>query len=241
MTDPEIILQKEIEPEKPIIIEGFPGVGLIGNIATRHIIKAMEFDEVGLIKSERFPPVAIIEEGETKHPLRIYNKNQYIIFTSDIPMSSNLAKDIAHEIVQWSIQQKSREIISIAGISTTSQATSRVFTAARDKKDLQGLEDQTERFTTGNILGFTGCILNESKLQEIPAITLLGETRGIGPDPRSAADVIKILNQYLDLNIDTTKLIEEAEKIEEEMNRMMQRMEEMEETKKPTIKSPMYQ
>ncbi|OUJ18349.1 Archaeal enzyme of ATP-grasp superfamily [Methanonatronarchaeum thermophilum] len=241
MKDPEIVLQKETKIENPVIIEGFPGIGLIGNIAARYMIDAMDFREIGLIKSNRYPPVAIIQEGEAQHPLRIYKKNEYIIFTSDIPLTSDLAKDVAREIVQWSIQKNSQIIISIAGISTTSRDASRVFSAAREKKDLQGIEEQTEKFTTGNILGFTGCILNESKIQGIPAITLLGETRGIGPDPRSAADVIQILNNYLNIDIDTTKLIEEAERIEEEMNKMMQRMEEMEETKTPTAKSPMYQ
>ncbi len=241
MTEPELILHEDTEIENPIVIEGFPGVGLIGSIATRHIIKTMDFQEIGYIHSEEFPPVAIIQEGETKHPLQIHKKQNIVIFTADIPLSSDLAKELAREIVGWSKKHNTNKIISIAGISTTSNDANRVFSAARDKKDLEDIKQQTETFKTGNILGFTGCILNQSKLKEIPAITLLGETRGIGPDPRSAADVIQILNKYLEIDVDTTKLLEEAEKIEEEMNRMMQRMEEMEEGKTPTPKSPMYQ
>ena len=34
----QVILEKELTVKNPILIEGFPGIGLVGNIASQYIV-----------------------------------------------------------------------------------------------------------------------------------------------------------------------------------------------------------
>ncbi|OKY77623.1 MAG: Archaeal enzyme of ATP-grasp superfamily [Candidatus Methanohalarchaeum thermophilum] len=243
MSKVDIILEKEITGKKPIIIEGFPGIGLIGNIVTQHIVSTGNFEEIGSIHSNELPPVAVVYKGEINHPIRIYQKENFVILVSDIPISPSFSNDLADEITRWAKEINTRKLISVAGISTMAQDSHRVFGAAINKEVLKEIEDVAEVFSAGNITGISGSILTQSLIREIPAISLLGETMGNTPDPRAAASVIKVLNDVYSLNIDTDKLLDQAEKIEQEMERLAQRMQDIGEEKdeaKKTAPPSMY-
>lgn len=240
MADTKIILKEKIEAENPLLIEGFPGVGLIGNIVTQHIIKSNDYDKVGVIDSSDFPPVAMIYEGVVNLPIRIYNKGEFVVLTSDIPISSSASNEFAKKIIEWAKGINVRKIISIGGISTMREDKQRVFSTAYSKEELEDLSDETEVFSAGNISGVSGSILTQSKLNDLPAISLLGETKRNVPDPRAAAAVIEVLNKKFDLDVETKKLLEEAEKIEEQMKKLAERMKRAREGEEATAPSPMY-
>jgi uncharacterized protein len=74
----------------------------------------------------------------------------------------------------------------------------------------------------------------------MPAISLLGSTRSQNPDPRAAAVVIGVLNLLYDLNVNTESLIEQAEKIEIEMQRLAEDVRTSEQPAIPRKEFPMY-
>jgi len=53
------IITKPIKAKNPVLIEGFPGIGLVGNIASQQIIDELEMTYIGSIDSRYFPPIAI--------------------------------------------------------------------------------------------------------------------------------------------------------------------------------------
>ena len=60
----------DIEPEW--IVVGFPGHGLVGNIAAKHIIEELELKWIGSIRSPLIPPVSVFIDGVLAYPYRIY-------------------------------------------------------------------------------------------------------------------------------------------------------------------------
>ena len=69
------------KPQNPIIIEGFPGVGLIGTITTEYLIKHLDAKPIGHIWSKDLSPVAAIHDGKDIQPLEIfYAKKKNIRF-----------------------------------------------------------------------------------------------------------------------------------------------------------------
>lgn len=241
MSEPNIILEEEIENENPILIEGFPGVGLIANIVTQHIVEEKEYKRIGTIDWEDFPPIAMIYDGVVNLPVRIYNKKQFLVITSDIPIPINYSNKFAKRIVEWAEQLGVKKIISIGGISTINEDKQRVFSAAYNEEEINKLEEDTTIFSAGNISGVTGSILTQSKLKNLPAITLLGETQRNAPDPRAAASIIKVLNKKFNTEVETDKLYEQAEKIEDEMKKLAERMKKIRgENLEETALSPMY-
>ena len=55
------------------LIEGFPGMGLVGTIAVKYLSEKLDCKEAGYIVSETFVPIIRVHNGLTIHPSRIGN------------------------------------------------------------------------------------------------------------------------------------------------------------------------
>jgi uncharacterized protein len=68
----QVILEKEPSVKDPILIEGFPGIGLVGNIASQYIVHELDMTYLGAMNSKFFPPLAVLLGGVVNMPVRIY-------------------------------------------------------------------------------------------------------------------------------------------------------------------------
>ncbi|MCG7851856.1 MAG: proteasome assembly chaperone family protein [Methanosarcinaceae archaeon] len=235
------IITKPIKSENPVLIEGFPGIGLVGNIASQQVIDELEMTYIGSIDSRYFPPIAILYEGLINMPVRIYESEEFnlIIIVSDIPINPSVSYDISKAIVEWAESINTKEIISIAGIATMTE-NHKVFGAATNTEMLERIKDKVEVFQMGTISGISGSFMTECLIRGIPAISLLGATQSQNPDPRAAAVVIDVLNLLYGFGIDTEDLIEQAERIEIEMQKLAEEVKSTEQPSGPRKEFPMY-
>jgi|Deesub1362A_J573_1020465.scaffolds.fasta_scaffold00017_252 uncharacterized protein len=233
------IMAKELKSASPTVMACFPGIGLVSTIVSSYLIQEMKPDSIGFIESRWLPPIVAMQEGVAIPPVRIYEKEDLglVIIHSDVPILPGAVFDFGLSIVEWVSKVKVSEVVSIAGVATMSEET-RVFGAASDEKTLLKIKDVVEIFRFGTISGLAGTLLTECASRDIPALTLLGETRGTNPDPRSAAEVIKTLNNIYGWEISVEKLLEEAERIEAEMHRLAQQMKQQERPERKEF--PMY-
>lgn len=235
------IVTKPIRSENPVLIEGFPGIGLVGNIASQQIIDELKMAYVGSIDSRHFPPIAVLYEGLINMPVRIYESEErnLVMVVSDIPINPVVSYDISRALLDWAKGINVKEIVSIAGIATMSEER-KVFGAATTPEMLERIKDKVEVFQMGTISGISGSIMAECLVREIPAISLLGATQSQNPDPRAAAVVIDVLNLLYDFSVNTESLIEQAEKIEIEMQRLAEDVKSTEQQSTPRKEFPMY-
>lgn len=235
------IITEKVKSEEPILIEGFPGIGLVGNIASQQIIEELDMEYIGSIESRYFPPIAVLYEGVINMPVRIYENPDLnlIMVVSDIPINPSISYDVSKALVDWAQSVNVKEIISIAGIATASEEPI-VFGAATTEEMLERIKEKVEIFQMGTISGISGSIMAECFMRKLPAISLLGATQTQNPDPRAAAAVIKILNDLCDYSIDTESLIEQAEKIEVEMQKLAEDVRSTEQPSSARKEFPMY-
>lgn len=235
------IITKPIKSQNPVLIEGFPGIGLVGNIASQQIIDELKMTYIGSIDSRYFPPIAILYEGLINMPVRIYESEKFnlIIVVSDIPINPSVSYDISKAIVEWAESINAKEIISIAGIATMTE-NQKLFGAATNTEMLERIKDKVEVFQMGTISGISGSFMTECLIRGIPAISLLGATQSQNPDPRAAAVVIDVLNSLYGFAIDTENLIEQAERIEIEMQKLAEEVKTTEQPAGPRKEFPMY-
>uniref|UniRef100_A0A7J2THQ5 Proteasome assembly chaperone family protein n=1 Tax=Archaeoglobus fulgidus TaxID=2234 RepID=A0A7J2THQ5_ARCFL len=216
----EIIAEKP-SVKNPILITSFPGIGLVGTIATAYFINELKIESLGIIDSKLLPPIATLYEGVVLPPIRIYESRDlnFLLIHSDIPIMPQIAHGISKAIVRWAIEVKARRVYSLAGIATF-EDKKRVFGAVTHKELLDEIKDHVEIFRTGTISGIAGSILNECVASKFPGIALLGETSGFNPDPRAAAKVIEAMNKIFGWNMSVDKLLQEAEFIEAQMQKL---------------------
>ncbi|MGD0327856.1 MAG: proteasome assembly chaperone family protein [Halobacteriota archaeon] len=232
-----MIIEQEVSSKSPIILAGFPGIGLVGNIVATQIASELKMTPIGTIESRLFPPITVLFEGLTHAPVRIYEdpQNNFIVVLSDILIHPMIAYDIGKAVIGWARSLNAKLNIPIAGIATMREERT-VYAAATGAEQLSLVKDKTETLVTGSISGIAGSIMNESHINKLPALCLLGETQGPTPDPRAAARVIDVVSNVLNVSISTQKLVEEAEQIETELHKLAEQVQgaEQAETKGPT-------
>ncbi|MEM4566025.1 MAG: proteasome assembly chaperone family protein [Archaeoglobaceae archaeon] len=218
--------EAEIIVEKPsvrnaVLVTSFPGIGLVGTIASAYFINELKLNAIGILDSKLLPPIASLYEGVVLPPIRIYESEDLnlLLIHSDVPIVPQIAYGISKAIVSWAMEVKARRVYSLAGIATF-EDKKRVFGAVTQKELIDEIKDHVEIFKTGTISGIAGSILNECVATKFPGIALLGETSGSNPDPRAAANIIGAMNKILGWNISVDKLIEEAEFIEAQMQKL---------------------
>lgn len=221
----QVILEKEPSVKNPILIEGFPGIGLVGNIASQYIVNELNMTYLGSMSSKFFPPLAVLLGGVVNMPVRIYEDagKGIIVLTADIPVHPLASYDVGKEIVSWAESINAKEMVCLAGITVMTEQH-RVFGAVSKKYLLERIKDVTEIFELGTITGITGSIMNECRVRNLPAICLLGETASADPDPRAAIATVETLNKIYNLGVSTNKLSEQAEQIEVQMAQLAQQL-----------------
>lgn len=228
--DIRIVLIREIE-ESPIIIEGLPGVGLVGGIAASFMVDKLGMELAGYVESRFLPPVALLREGVTQHPFRIYSKDGVVVLYSDVPIAPAMVYDLSKRIVEWASRIKAKQVITLAGIPSPLKEPA-VYGVATSKDMIEYLKSQdVEILQEGVISGMPGQVLLDCAQVGLPALCLLAQTPGMNPDPRGAAELIKVLNRMHGFNIDVEPLIQEAEAIEaklEELAKQTRKMKQQE-------------
>ncbi len=233
----EIIVDR-VDVENPVLITSFPGIGLVGTIATAHYIMELNLEAIGIVDSRLLPPVASLFEGVILPPVRVYQSTdlEFVLIHSDVPIIPQAAVDISRKIVQFAAEINARRVYSFAGVATF-EDKKRVFAAATTKELLEEVREYTEIFKTGTISGIAGSIMNECVAAKMPGVVLLGETSGFNPDPRAAASLLEAVNRIMSWNVSVEKLLKEAEMIEAQMQRLAEQARMHEEKKE---EFPMY-
>ena len=232
------VLVDRVDVKNPIVFTSFPGIGLVGTIASTHFITELNLDWIGVIESKDLPPIATLMDGVILPPIRIYQCMDlgFVLIHSDVPILPHVAYEMSEKIIDWALEIEAKRIYSLAGV-TTFEDKRRVFGVATSKELLEEIKGYVEIFRSGTISGIAGSILNECVARKFPGLALLGETLGFNPDPRAAAEVINVLNKIFGWEIGVEKLIKEAELIEAQMQKLAEQTK-MHEVGKEEL--PMY-
>jgi uncharacterized protein len=238
----QVILEREPGSQNPLLVEGFPGIGLVGNIASQYMIHELKMTYLGAMSSRFFPPLAVLLGGVVNMPVRIYEKEDLnlMVITSDIPIHPMACYDVAREVVKWAGSVKVREMVCLAGIYLMTEER-RVFGAVSSKGMLDRLRGSAEIFELGTISGISGSIMNECRVAGLPATCLLGETVSEEPDPRSAAATIEAVNRIYDLKLSAANLLKRADEIELQMHQLAEQVKSTAQPEEmPSKEFPMY-
>ncbi|NTW93001.1 MAG: proteasome assembly chaperone family protein [Methanoregulaceae archaeon] len=231
------IFSRPFTQEGSSVLMGFPGSGLVGSIALQYMVDQLEFAQIGSMNSKYFPPLAMMNRGVINVPVRIYEKGPLVAVVADIPIHPMICYEVANGIMDWLMPFKVKEVVTIAGI-ITNEPEKRVFGVATTDEALPRIQEHTIILPVGSISGIASSLLTESKIRNIPAYGLLGETIN-APDPRASAASIEVLNKMFDLNLDVQPLLEQAEEIEATMQKISEQVQSAETLPKKE-QLPMY-
>lgn len=244
-----------VELNNPVLVEGLPGLGLVGKIAIRYLVKQLKAERFASLYSPHFPYFVLVGKkgsvrllsGSFYHLKDKNGKNDLILFTGDSQAQTIEGQyEISDHLLGFAEKHNVRMIVTIGGYRVETKEKPKVFVAATNEQLLdRALQAGAVVSPAGSpIVGTAGLILGMAHFRRVEALCLLGETRGYLPDPEAAKSVLEILHSMFKLDLSLDGLDEEISKAEKMVTRL-QKIEEKralqaEETRKEEDKKISY-
>jgi len=223
----KLVLTKK--PKNVTIIEGFPGFGLIGTIATEFLMEHLQTEKIGFVEIDEVPAMIAIHQNKVIEPISFhYSKKYNLVLVHAINISKDLGWKVADLITDLAKMLTAKEIISLEGVGSPNPSGGRIFYYSTEGNILQKkLGNIVQPLSEGIIVGVTGALL--AKNISTPIIALFAEAKSNLPDSKAAADIIKVLDVYAGLDVDTKPLLKQAQLFEEKLRNIMQKTQDAEE------------
>lgn len=229
---------KKVKLKDPVMVTGLPGIGLVGQVAAKYIIKKLKGEKIAEVYSPHFPHQVLMGRKGGLRLLKntIYRvrgrKGDILIAIGDVQAISSVGQyEVADKILEYAQGKGVKLIITIGGYSTGKvESERRVFGSANNKRLKKEFEKKGVIFgeTRGSIVGVAGLLPGLAKFRKMDGICIMGETHGSYVDHTSAKNVVKKLAELLDFEINLEELEKEAagrekviKKIEKEVEQQM--------------------
>ncbi len=229
MQDVEVRIIEKPELKNTVLIEGLPGIGLVGKLAADHMLDKLKAKKFAEIYSPFLPPQVSIKEDGTVQLVNneLYywkgEKNDIILLLGDFQgITPDSQYKLSEKAIDVAMQYGLKRIFTLGGLGTGDIVRNpKVFGAATTIKQVEELKKYGVIFRGGGaIFGAAGLIVGLGMLKDIPSACLMGETHGQIIDAKSAEAVLKVLTSILGIEMDMTELAGKAKETEEQMGKM---------------------
>ena len=224
-----IVLTKK--PKNPIIIEGFPGFGLVGTIATGFLSDHLKCEKIGTHYFDEIAPTIAVHDCKTVDPISIYYCKKYnIVIIHSILPPTGIEWKAADIVLDIANQLNAKEIITTEGVGSGEQTEeSRGFYYSNNPKTAEKMKKMgIDCLGEGIIVGVTGALLLKSTF---PLTCVFAETHSHLPDSKAAAKIIETLDKYLSLDVDYRPLLKQAEAFESKLKTIVQQTAKVQDLK----------
>ena len=239
---PRVKVSASLDTKDALVVACFPSVSHVSSIVAHYLIERLELDFVGGVLHPRFPPVALVQEGKPMPPVRVYagkpvcnmdTCDNVVVIVSEAPVPARMCLPLSEALLEFSKQGNFRAGILIDAFSHQQQSGHEVVDDDDTDETLLGIgatdwaREQLENMevtllSAGMIAGMSGVLRGEGRRRKLDMMCILAEAAGNIPDARAAARVIEKLNALLPaIHLDPEPLVQEAERIEEQIKMMI--------------------
>ncbi|MCS7124814.1 MAG: PAC2 family protein [Candidatus Bathyarchaeota archaeon] len=219
-----LTIQIEEKPklDNPVLIEGLPGIGFVANIVALHLIHELEAKRFARIFSASFQDLAATTEtGEPRSPINeLYyyrsmdESHDLIIWYGNTQALTTVGQyELCGRILDVAEELGCGFLITVGGFKQEEvKETPEIYCAASDGETLKEALNLGAKIMVGNIFGVAGILIGLGALRGFKGFSILVETPGTCPDAKAARHALSVLNKYLGLKVDLSRLDLAAEK-----------------------------
>ena len=251
MAKPNVKINDSVDTENALVLCCFPSVGMVSSVIAHFLIEKLELEFVGGVVDPQLPPMCLVNDGKPLPLIRAYagspvcstklpECDKIILLMSELIIPEPLVQGIVDGMLEWSKGANLSGGILIDAFAKKGMKSSMegqepvVEYEGTDDVDVLGVAatETTQKtleelnilpLEQGVIKGVTGLLLSEGRRRGLDIMSLMVEADPRYPDARAAAVLISHLNKLLPaIELDHEPLIEEAERIEEQVRQMME-------------------
>jgi len=188
--------------DKPIFVQGLPGLGNVGKIAAELLIKFCGAKPFAEFYSPSFPDyVSVNAKGICRLPRYEFyaapmERNDFVIMTGDTqPSFEDVVAhyEICSEILDFVEKLGCSFIVTVGGVPLAEEKAQVYVAATSPRLAAEFMEKGAVIYSKGRIVGAAGLTLALAKEHNIDGICLLGATTGFRADRGAGFAVFKFL------------------------------------------------
>jgi uncharacterized protein len=248
----DVVAEREFDD--PVLVEGLPGVGLVGKIVADHLVETLEMELYATVHCDALPSAAAYGEGDRSitTPVRLYAApaDDLLVLQSDVPVSPSAAEEFADCIEEW-FREEGVMPLYIAGLRR--DASDEREGEAADYPSLCGVAvgggaalldgigvPQPE--SAGLVSGPTGALLAHALETDLPVVGLVAEVDPQFPDPAAARVVLEeAIEPIAGVDVNVERLDEQAERIQQAKAQLAAQLRQQDENATQAHPLRMYQ
>jgi uncharacterized protein len=242
----QIEVVRDMELESPVLIEGLPGVGLVGKIAADHLVRAFDMDHYASCHCEGLPKVAAYREDDpaVRPPVRIYadEGRDLLVLQSDVPVSPERATAFSTCVTGWLVEEDVTPIY-LSGLPAEKDGVPEMYGISTGDGDaLLAEHDIAQPPESGLVSGPTGALLSEASQADLDSLGLIVQANKQFPDPEAARVlIVEGIEPIADIEVGTDTLVEQAEEISQARANLAKQMQQAEDESSQAQPLGMYQ
>lgn len=227
--------EQDVDLDSPVLVEGLPGIGLVGKIAVDHLIDEFEMTFYASVHCEGLPRLGTYQAGDStvRPPVRIYADQEHdlLALQSDVPISAG-ATSFSSCVTGW-LDKEDVLPLYLSGLGTNDRSVPpELYGVATgttgDRLDDLDIDPPRE---DGAVTGPTGALLHYAAEVDFDSIGLIVETHPQFPDPEAAKVLIERgIGPIAEIDPDTEQLVEQADEIQERREELAQTLQEADDT-----------
>ncbi len=207
--------------EKPrlrnsVLIEGLPGIGFVANIATLHLIHELKAKRFAEIHSSAFQDLAVTtEDGRTRSPLNeLYysegneRERDFVIWYGNTQaLTTGGQYELCGRVLDIAKELECSYTITLGGFRQEEVKTPpQIYCAASDQETLQQVLALGPKIMVGQVFGIAGIMVGLARLRGMKSFSLLVDTLGTYPDVEATRAALSVLNKFLNMDVDLSKV-----------------------------------
>lgn len=230
--------------KNPVFIEGLPGIGNVGKVAVDFLIDELKAKKLFEITSYTFPhSVFVNEQNLVELPIvEVFYKQtkgmDLLLLGGDVqPVDEISSYEFSEKVLDIVQRFRGKEVITLGGIGLNDiPKKPKIYCTGNSKKIItkyKGGNTSNDLYgVVGPIIGVSGLLVGLSTRRKIDAVSLLAETYGhpMYLGIKGAKELLKVLNNKLNLELDINKLDREIKDIENEVLKKSEQLSEVSKT-----------
>jgi uncharacterized protein len=235
------VIEQEVEKlptlNKPVFIEGLPGLGNVGKIAADFLIEEVKAKKLYSFFSYKFPHSVFVGDNNLVEmpKIELYykkyaaksKKKDLLILTGDIqPIDEESCYTFCDVLLKIIKQFKCSEVLTTGGIGLQQVPDKpKVYCTSNDEKlykqfTKKGMGVEKEIFgVVGPIIGVSGVLLGLGKKRKVKGAALLAETFGhpMYLGIKGAKEILKVIERKYKCKLNIKKMSKEIIEVEKEL------------------------
>lgn len=243
----EVVVEDGRDLGQPLVVVGLPTLGVVGTITAQYLVDQLEMPQVGGLYSHRFPPVGRVSGGRSSFPVRLHaieaecgpnlRCGHLVVAVTEFLPDASAVYAIAEQVTEWARDRDANLVVSPDGLLVRGEEGSTVHGVAALERGLEVFDQAgVQPMEDGVLMGFSAASIANGRRLDVNTVSLLAESVPDHPDARAAARLVEVMDPFVPaIDIDTGPLIEQAEGIEDEIQRLRDQMDHHTEAGDPSF------